>query len=602
MMSSPTLNVLATRRTSPTDGATVEPPSARESHQNGRSFSAEMHQALAGKPRRENPPGSNRGTIPAKLNRPESPGDAAPGEQESGLGTMSKRKHIEHNARPAKDSDAVPPEGGTPNEAGTETIEPTERNWIRTRTAKTQPGSIRDRDPETNDVNAPTRRQSEPSAGEQEAVMFAAIPLPVMAPAAVPPNDVSRAGGPGMAVPEEDLTEPPSGASEDGKSRAKESDRVPAKTPLLEARSAVTSEKPSRAAGPSTPESGATADSEARGQSPISTPPTILRSVTNRETPATKAEPKSDQRDGAESAAQRNVYPTARKAVETNSGTKERPGSNRSVPAEAISANSVAGAMSSAHRPSPPRPDGTASAQTAQLMKTTEEMMRSEPRSEKTVPNPARNGAVPADSAKSASTVTATSQAAPERLYAPIQISEGIYVADVAGRGSEILQSEADSSPVPSAEARLAHVQQKLMQGIVELKRSNTDAVTVVIKPDRETELSVLVHVRAGGIEVDAQCRRGDCAGWTTQWGQLQQTLALQGIRLGTLQDFTPTNLSHQSFSDGFRQAPDQDQTRRQPMPEPVSQSPRNPKLTRSAQPQPARFTAGGRRHWESWA
>ena len=167
--------------------------------------------------------------------------------------------------------------------------------------------------------------------------------------------------------------------------------------------------------------------------------------------------------------------------------------------------------------------------------------------------------------------------------------------------GAGVPATEVVAAPLDAA--RLGRLQQQIEQCLVELRRSRADAVTVVIKPDAATELSVIVHLHQGQIEVDAQCRRGDCAAWLAHWAQLQQTLAPQGVRLGGLQDFTQPSVPDSSLiTGGFHHSSDPDSPPWQSPAQPTERAPIKLKDHRPSPPQPVRLTARGARHWESWA
>jgi hypothetical protein len=76
-------------------------------------------------------------------------------------------------------------------------------------------------------------------------------------------------------------------------------------------------------------------------------------------------------------------------------------------------------------------------------------------------------------------------------------------------------------------------------------KRINAESMAVVLKPDSQTEIFLHLATRNGQIEIQARFERGDFAGLSGHWAQLQQTLAQQGVRLSHLQENfnqTPSN------------------------------------------------------------
>jgi hypothetical protein len=66
-------------------------------------------------------------------------------------------------------------------------------------------------------------------------------------------------------------------------------------------------------------------------------------------------------------------------------------------------------------------------------------------------------------------------------------------------------------------------------------RQAKSDYVEVVLKPDRQTEISIQFRLRNGEVEASARCQQGDFQTLSGQWPQLQQTLSHQGVRLAEL-------------------------------------------------------------------
>lgn len=87
----------------------------------------------------------------------------------------------------------------------------------------------------------------------------------------------------------------------------------------------------------------------------------------------------------------------------------------------------------------------------------------------------------------------------------------------------------------------------KLVMGEVALiKQHSSDSMAVVLRPDAETELLVHLTQRNGQIEAIVRCERGDLQHLGALWGQLQESLAQQKVRLAPLQE-SPSN--HSNFN-----------------------------------------------------
>jgi len=93
----------------------------------------------------------------------------------------------------------------------------------------------------------------------------------------------------------------------------------------------------------------------------------------------------------------------------------------------------------------------------------------------------------------------------------------------------------------------------KLVLGEVALvKQYSSDSMAVVLRPDAETELFVHLTQRNGQIEATVRCERGDMQHLGALWGQLQESLAQQKVRLAPLQESpsNPSNFNQPAGSD----------------------------------------------------
>jgi hypothetical protein len=134
----------------------------------------------------------------------------------------------------------------------------------------------------------------------------------------------------------------------------------------------------------------------------------------------------------------------------------------------------------------------------------------------------------------------------------------------------------------------------------VELKRLNQDSMTVVLRPDQHTELSLELNRRGSGIAVLAHVERGNYENLNAHWAELQSALAPKGIRLGDLEGATPpagTSTGGQTgaFERGHGQA--------RP-PEPVIFIESHGRRAAAAPAKPSRPAAPPPRPraWETWA
>jgi len=99
--------------------------------------------------------------------------------------------------------------------------------------------------------------------------------------------------------------------------------------------------------------------------------------------------------------------------------------------------------------------------------------------------------------------------------------------------------STAPAAAVPAfMEARLRNLERThdmVALHAVRLVESQTDTLSVVIKPGAGTELSLQLRQRDGGVEAHAVLQRGDFQLMNQHWPELQQRLEQRGIKLAPL-------------------------------------------------------------------
>lgn len=88
-----------------------------------------------------------------------------------------------------------------------------------------------------------------------------------------------------------------------------------------------------------------------------------------------------------------------------------------------------------------------------------------------------------------------------------------------------------------SAVERIHRLESLVTREVSLLRRSDAQNVSLVLRPDRDTELSVWLSQRDGRMEAEIRCERGDFAGLNGQWRQLQEVLADQHVRLLPLRE-----------------------------------------------------------------
>jgi hypothetical protein len=155
-------------------------------------------------------------------------------------------------------------------------------------------------------------------------------------------------------------------------------------------------------------------------------------------------------------------------------------------------------------------------------------------------------------------TLTQSVDAAPGKTPAPASNE----TATLSPRGDVSLFS-GDAAPVTTeqvpkgqnskATVNLEQVEGQIRTQVVEFKRVGMDSMSVVLKPDAQVELHLQLRMERGQVHVVAECKRGDVAALNEAWGQLQQNLAGQGIRVSALQDGNGTNLANGNWTGQFQ-------------------------------------------------
>lgn len=157
----------------------------------------------------------------------------------------------------------------------------------------------------------------------------------------------------------------------------------------------------------------------------------------------------------------------------------------------------------------------------------------------------------------------------------------------------------------------------KLVLGEVALVRQHSsDSMAVVLRPDAETELFMHLSQRNGQVEVTVRCERGDVQLLGSLWGQLQESLAQQRVRLAPLQEGSSnhSNFNQSAGSDvngGGHGSPRQSPEKQSMDEWPAPASSSHISAGRSATGRALERGGGGSRHrrlttsrpgWETWA
>jgi hypothetical protein len=178
--------------------------------------------------------------------------------------------------------------------------------------------------------------------------------------------------------------------------------------------------------------------------------------------------------------------------------------------------------------------------------------------------------------------------------------------------GRPVSSSDRPASDAPAIRVdttgTVERISRLVLAEVALIKQHSSDSLAVVLRPDAETELFVHLTQRNGQIEAAVRCERGDLQHLGAWWGQLQESLAQQKVRLAPLEQ-PPSN--HPNFhsttgsdANGGHGSPRHSQPEKQSMDEWPAPAPSS---TDSAHVR----GRGGSRHrrlttsrpgWETWA
>ena len=159
-------------------------------------------------------------------------------------------------------------------------------------------------------------------------------------------------------------------------------------------------------------------------------------------------------------------------------------------------------------------------------------------------------------------------------------------------------QRSFSETPAAAAAISKSPLEQKILHGVLEMKLIGTDAMSMIVRPDGQTEVHLFLAMTHGQVSVEAKVSTVDLANLQGQWSDLQQSLAQQGVHLKPLAEMASQTEGGQggANTDGspkFSQQDSDESNGRAPVFKEESTLPQFQFF-----PKPA----GIRRFWESWA
>jgi hypothetical protein len=192
---------------------------------------------------------------------------------------------------------------------------------------------------------------------------------------------------------------------------------------------------------------------------------------------------------------------------------------------------------------------------------------------------------------------------APDRFQAHAELPSPNSPWDVQGQKPWVREAALGVTAVKddAVESATKSLAQEILHSAVRFRSIRAESMSVVLRPDGQTELTLQLTLHQGRIEVEARVQRGD---WTTlqaQWAQLQQTLSQQGVRLNALAA-DASIMTASGGADDRLASPDTPEDRRTPE-EQEERSPLRANHERGNGDRPRRTAAVPTKgSWETWA
>lgn len=116
---------------------------------------------------------------------------------------------------------------------------------------------------------------------------------------------------------------------------------------------------------------------------------------------------------------------------------------------------------------------------------------------------------------------------------------EGSTATAVRGQAEAVRgQGEVAEVPGASMEERVRRLEALVSREVVRFRWNGLETVSVLIRPDERTEVTVHLRQRDGQLEASLGMDRGDAARFGAHWRQLQDALAEQNVRLLPARDW----------------------------------------------------------------
>ncbi len=154
----------------------------------------------------------------------------------------------------------------------------------------------------------------------------------------------------------------------------------------------------------------------------------------------------------------------------------------------------------------------------------------------------------------------------------------------------------------PAGLSRAERLYQSILPELTMVKTVRPDSLSVVLKPDRDTEIFMRVTIEDGRMHAYARCDRGDIGALNAEWGSLQKSLASQGVELSDLNGrLATTSPENQLSNSNSSHQQSKFQREREPASEPALAEKRIGMALKRV-PRSSKIVTGAHQLLESWA
>lgn len=174
-------------------------------------------------------------------------------------------------------------------------------------------------------------------------------------------------------------------------------------------------------------------------------------------------------------------------------------------------------------------PDGTAAAEQQLPMIAVEQMTDASAGNEQNFPGESGEGFLPEQSLPT-----------PENP----QNVDFLAIQGLNAHEAEVGSSEVASLSDVDPGSLLDRTERLISAASAQVRQMDAGSVSVTLKPEGGTELSLHLRLRNGSVEAQAQLTSGDLSALQSEWPQLQERLARQGIHLAPL-EHSLENMAH---------------------------------------------------------